>query len=416
MPILFFSTRYYLRYAPPGYRRERMSYATMSGTVAETVEGARTVDAHRLGSAPGPADRRQPPRVVLRRDVHAPAADALVPHRRVRLRARGGRHAAWSGWLAIHHVITIGAATTVTLYVVQINDPVDRIISWLDELQVGQTSMARLIGVSVVRDDRPPTGEEPINETITMNDVRYAYRAGPRRARTDCRSRSDRASASPSSVPRAPGKSTLGRLLAGIDAPRTGSVMVGDVALASMPLAMLRGHVALVTQEHHVFIGTLRDNLSLAKPRPATTRSCAALDAVDALEWVDALPDGLDTELGTTGYQLSPAQAQQLALARLVLVRPAHLGARRGDEPARPPGGPPPRALPGRGPAGSYGDRDRAPSPHRPRRRPRLRRDRRPDRRARHPRRAAGLNGEYASLWASGETRRPARRRISGAW
>jgi len=47
---------------------------------------------------------------------------------------------AWSGWLALHHDITIGAATTVTLYVVQINDPIDRIVSWLDELQVGQTS------------------------------------------------------------------------------------------------------------------------------------------------------------------------------------------------------------------------------------------------------------------------------------
>ena len=79
---------------------------------------------------------------------------------------------AWSGWLALHHDITIGAATTVTLYVVQINDPIDRIVSWLDELQIGQTSLARLVGVSVVRDDRPTEGVEPSNETITMNDVR----------------------------------------------------------------------------------------------------------------------------------------------------------------------------------------------------------------------------------------------------
>ena len=48
----------------------------------------------------------------------------------------------------------------------------------------------------------------------------------------------------------------------------------------------------------------------------------ARLDAVDALEWVRALPEGLATELGTTGYQVTPAQAQQLALARLVLSDP----------------------------------------------------------------------------------------------
>ena len=85
---------------------------------------------------------------------------------------------AWKRGSALHHYITIGAATTVTLYVVQINDPIDRIVSWLDELQVGQTSLARLVGASVVRDYRPTEGVELNNDTITMNDVRYAYRPG----------------------------------------------------------------------------------------------------------------------------------------------------------------------------------------------------------------------------------------------
>jgi ABC-type multidrug transport system fused ATPase/permease subunit len=92
--------------------------------------------------------------------------------------SRSRRRSAGVGWLALNHHITIGAATTVTLYVVQINDPIDRIVSWLDELQIGQTSLARLVG-RVGRARRPPDrGREPTNETITMDDVHYAYRSG----------------------------------------------------------------------------------------------------------------------------------------------------------------------------------------------------------------------------------------------
>jgi ABC-type multidrug transport system fused ATPase/permease subunit len=321
LPILYFSTRYYLHYATPGYRRERMSYATMSGSVSETAEGARTVDAHRLG-------RRQGERIEgnIRESFYSEMYTLLMrmvwfPTIESAFALAVAVTLGWSGWLALHHDITIGAATTVTLYVVQINDPIDRIVSWLDELQVGQTSLARLVGVSVVRDDRPTEGVEPSSETITMNDVHYAYRPGVdvlNGLSLTIRPGERLAIVGPSGA----GKSTIGRLLAGIDAPRSGSVMVGDVALASMPLPMLRRHVALVTQEHHIFIGTVRENLALAKPEASDDEIRRALDAVDALEWVRALPEGMMTELGTTGYQVSPAQAQQIALARLVLSDP----------------------------------------------------------------------------------------------
>ncbi|HEY7931099.1 MAG TPA: ABC transporter ATP-binding protein [Acidimicrobiales bacterium] len=321
LPILFFSTRHYLRYAGPGYRRERMSYATLSGTVAETAEGARTIDAHRLSS-------RQHRRINdnVRESFYAEKYTLRMrvvwfPIVESAFALAVAATLAWCGWLAIHHQLSLGAATTVTLYVVQINDPLDRIISWLDELQVGQTSLARLVGVSTVRDDRPLEGPSPSNETITVRDVSYAYRSGHdvlRHVSLTVRPGERLAIVGPSGA----GKSTLGRLLAGIDAPRDGSVRVGDVELASMPLGQLRSHVALVTQEHHVFIGSVRENLALARPSASDSELERALDAVDALEWVRALDQGLDTELGATGHPLTPAQAQQLALARLVLSNP----------------------------------------------------------------------------------------------
>ncbi len=73
--------------------------------------------------------------------------------------------------------------------------------------------------------------------------------------------------------PSGAGKSTLGRLVAGIHPPRTGSVTVGGVGMTELPLDELRKQVALVTQEHHVFVGTLRDNLSMARPDASDARA-----------------------------------------------------------------------------------------------------------------------------------------------
>jgi len=121
----------------------------MSGSVAETAEGARTIDAHQLAA-------RQTERIEdnvresFYADVHAVAAHVWFPT----WKAPSGRHRGDLGveWVASHQRhVSIGAATTVTLYVVQINDPLDRIVSWLDELQIGQTSLARLVGVSSLR-------------------------------------------------------------------------------------------------------------------------------------------------------------------------------------------------------------------------------------------------------------------------
>src|SRR4029450_2768390 len=122
--------------------------------------------------------------------------------------------------------------------------------------------------------------------------------------------------------PSGSGKSTLGRLLSGIHKPRTGSVTVGGVELTALPLPVLRTEVALVTQEHHVFVGTVRDNIILARESSPHDGVIDALQTVDAWDWVERLPQQLGTVLGSGHQKLTPAQAQQIALARLVVADP----------------------------------------------------------------------------------------------
>jgi ABC-type multidrug transport system fused ATPase/permease subunit len=122
--------------------------------------------------------------------------------------------------------------------------------------------------------------------------------------------------------PSGSGKSTLGRLLAGINRPRTGSVRIGGAELTELPLELLRTEVALVTQEHHVFVGSVRDNILLAREESDDDTVWAALAAVGSADWVRRLPAGLDTMVGSGNQSLTPAQAQQVALARLIIANP----------------------------------------------------------------------------------------------
>ncbi|MGN9784791.1 ABC transporter ATP-binding protein [Nonomuraea sp. ZG12] len=320
-PLLFVSTRWYLKRARDGYLRENAAYAEMTEGLAETVEGARAIEA--LGLHQRRQERTD-------RDI---AGSFAAERYTLRLRT------VWFPTIELGYVIpvvstllvgglfhargqvTLDQVVTATLFAQQLIDPLDRFLMWIDELQVGGAAMSRLLGVANVSDDRTPTDDRPAGELLQADEVRYAYRAGRdvlHGVSLTVRPGERLAMVGPSGA----GKSTLGRLLAGIHGPRTGAVSVGGVPLVDLPLDDLRGHVALVTQEHHIFKGSLRDNLLIARPDADDSAVRAALTAVDALDWVLALPDGLDTEVGSGGVTIPPAHAQQLALARLVLADP----------------------------------------------------------------------------------------------
>ena len=190
--------------------------------------------------------------------------------------------------------------------------------------------------------------------------------------------------------PSGAGKSTLGRLLAGIHAPRTGTVTVGGTPLGELSPDELRRQVALVTQEHHVFIGTLRDNLVMIRPAATDRAVRDALAAVDALAWARELPDGLETVVGAGGHPLSAAQAQQLALARLVLADPHTLVLDEATSLIDPRAARHLERSLAASAARAYGDRDRAPAVLRARRGPGRGGRGRPDHRAGPARRTGG--------------------------
>jgi len=319
-PLLVLVLRWYLRRARTAYLTEGAANTEVSEELAATAEGARTVEALRLPErrvaagdatvAGAVATRR---RTLFLRNVFFPGIEVsyAVPIAGTLL---------IGGSLQLAGVVSLGAVVAAVLYVQRAVNPLDTIMNWVEQLQSGGASFARVEGVGLVEPDRATTGAVPADDRVEVAGVRYAYRPGHDVLHgIDLRLRPGErlAVVGPSGA----GKSTLGRLLAGVDPPRTGRVTIGGVPVTELPLAELRRRVALVTQEHHVFIGTVRENLLLADGSADDAGLHAALAAVGA-DWVAALPDGLDTALGAGGRELDPGQAQQLALARLILADP----------------------------------------------------------------------------------------------
>ncbi|MEV8393082.1 MULTISPECIES: ABC transporter ATP-binding protein [unclassified Streptomyces] len=345
-------TRWYLRHAHTDYLAEGEANSVVAEVLSSTASAARTVEAfglqeRRVAASEAAIEEclRTRDRTLFLRSVLFPSVEIgyVVPVVAVLLAGYA---------LTGDGLVSLGTVVACALYLRQLAQPLDTILQWVEQLQRSGASFARIEGLADADTDtdadahtdvdtgtsraRTPAGPAPDGDLIEVNGVRFAYDGG-----RDVLHGVDltvRPGERLAIVGRSgAGKSTLGRLLAGIDRPRTGSVTVGGAPVAALDPAELRRQVVLVTQEHHVFIDSVRDNLLIAAPTATDERIRAALHAVGA-DWVDDLPDGLDTELGagvlgvpagSSGSGGTPgeiaidgARSQQLALARVVLADP----------------------------------------------------------------------------------------------
>lgn len=320
LPSIVAVTRWYLRRASSAYLTEGAAAAELTETLTTTAEGARTVEALRLtddrirhGTTRVTLVWRARRATLALRTVFFSVVEASYPLPVAMVLLVGG-------YLLSRDMVSLGAVVAAALYLQQAIDPLDRLLQWTEQAQRGFASYARLLGVGMVPPEAPGTTASSRGERLVVSGARFSYSDGPdvlHGIDLEVQPGERLAVVGPSGA----GKSTLARLLAGIDAPRQGVVSIGGCPVTDLDPAERRRRIALVTQEHHVFIGSVRDNLSFAAPDASDEQMRAALLTVGA-EWFAELPDDLDTQLGDGARQLGAAEAQQLALARLVLADP----------------------------------------------------------------------------------------------
>jgi ATP-binding cassette subfamily C protein len=321
-PVYYLAARLYLAKAPKRYADERAAMAERARRVLEAIRGRATVRAFSM------EDR-----------MHTDIGNASWGVVRKGIRARTtmlGLNAWMLGaeflMLAIAlsvgyrlvstDALTVGAVTGAVLMIIRLRGPLNTFMRVLDVVQSGYASLARVVGV--VTDPPvpvPDSGVDAPRGRVELRDVSFSY--GDAWAVRSIDITIDPGETVAIVGASGAGKTTVAALVAGLRVPDAGEVLVDGHPVSSLSDRERIARLAMVSQEVHVFSGTLRQDMTLAKPDATDAELHSALDQVHAHPWFDRLAQGLDTVVGARGIQLDPVAAQQLALARILLLDPA---------------------------------------------------------------------------------------------
>ncbi|MFF5007694.1 ABC transporter ATP-binding protein [Streptomyces phaeochromogenes] len=306
LPVYVLAVRWYLRIGLGVYRAERTAMSARAQQILESQRGYATV----LGF--GLAEQRHRAVMTDSWRVAGQSLRARTVLSMLNARLNLGECLSLAAVLVVgfvlidHNASTVGGATTAMLLVLRLLGPVNQLLLVIDTLQSALASLSRMIGVVTIAFGSSDVPAQAASTAVRLDEVSFRYGEGPRvldDITLDIPSGQRVAVVGGSGA----GKTTLAGVVAGTHLPEAGRV--------TRP-----SRTAMITQEVHVFAGTLRDNLTLAAPGATDRDLHTALEATGAASVLDVLPDRLDTLLGVGGHPLTDAQAQQLALARLLLA------------------------------------------------------------------------------------------------
>ena len=318
LPMYWTTLRWYLPRSGPIYAEERAAFGTRASRLLGGISGSRTLHAY-------DAQDSELERIT--------AASGLARDLSIRVfyfvtRAFSRNNRAEATVLALLLVvgfflveagmITAGAVTTAALLFHRLFNPIGALVGMADQVQSAGASLVRMVGVITM--PVPERTAVPKPGPLELSDVSHSY-GGDIPALVDIDF-----SLAPGEVvavvgSTGAGKSTLALVAAGSVVPSRGAVSLGGVPIADVDPVALREHITMVSQEVHTFATTVAENVRAPRPEAGDDDVRAALRTVGA-DWVDDLPDEIDTVVGEGGHPLDPMQAQMIALARVELADP----------------------------------------------------------------------------------------------
>ncbi|WBB76921.1 ABC transporter ATP-binding protein [Micromonospora sp. WMMD1128] len=326
-PFLFWLSRWFARASAGAYRRTREAVALVIVHFVESLRGIRAVQAYRRET------RNQRIFDAVNDDYRRASLSAfrLIAIYSPGIRLIGNLTAAtvlaYGGWRVLGGHTEVGVLAAFLLYLRRFFEPMEELSQFYNSLQSATAALEKLAGVL---DERPAVAEPvrpvplpagPPRGAVDFRSVSFGYRPD-----TPILSGLELTVPAGQTValigPTGAGKSTVAKLLARFHDPDAGAVRLDGIDLRDLADAELRRAVVLVTQETHLFSGTVAENIRFGRPDADDAAVVAAARAIGAHEFIAALPDGYATDVHRRGGRLSAGQRQLVAFARAFLADP----------------------------------------------------------------------------------------------
>jgi ABC-type multidrug transport system fused ATPase/permease subunit len=231
----------------------------------------------------------------------------------------------------------VGVLVTFLLYLERFFDPLQDLSQFYNTFQSAAAALEKISGVldeePAVPEPARPVALPPVaraagggghgGREVRFDAVRFGYRDKPVLDGFDLGIPAGQTLAVVGET--GAGKTTVARLLARFYDPGQGSIRLDGVDLRQLSEPALRAEIIMITQENFLFTGTIAENIELGKPGASRAEIQAAAAAIGAAPFIEALPDGYDSEVGKRGGRLSAGQRQLVSFARAFIAAPAVL-------------------------------------------------------------------------------------------
>jgi len=219
----------------------------------------------------------------------------------------------------------LGILITFAGYITQLNGPLDFMSFvfrwWASSMNSAQRIFEIMDAVPEIVEAEQPIHADQIQGDITLKNVTFGYTAHKpilKDISFDVKSGEMLGVVGRSGA----GKSTLVNLISRLYDPQEGEILIDGIPIKDMALKDLRKHIAMVSQETYIFMGSVAQNIAYARPDASITEIIGAAILASAHDFITKMPDGYDTIIGSSGRSLSGGERQRISIARAILANP----------------------------------------------------------------------------------------------